>query len=35
MKVQIPDEFTCPEFNWYVKACAYSEVEYRLNNLEL
>ena len=35
VKVQIPDEFTCPEFNRYVKAHAYSEVEYRLNNLEL
>ena len=35
VKVQIPDEFTCPEFNRYVKARAYSEVEYRLNNLEL
>ena len=34
-RVQIPDEFTCPEFNRYVKARAYSEVEYRLNNLEL
>ena len=34
-KVQILDEFTCPEFNWYVKAHAYSKVEYRLNNLEL
>ena len=35
VRVQIPDEFTCPEFNRYMKACAYSEVEYRLNNLEL
>ena len=35
MKVQIPDEFTCPEFNRYVKARAYSKVEYRLNSLEL
>ena len=35
VRVQIPDEFTCPEFNRYMKAHAYSEVEYRLNNLEL
>ena len=35
VRVQIPDEFTCPEFNRYMKARAYSEVEYRLNNLEL
>ena len=35
VRVPIQDEFTCPEFNRYVKACAYSEVEYRLNNLEL
>ena len=35
MRVQIPDEFTCSEFNQYMKARAYSEVEYRLNNLEL
>ena len=34
-RVQILDEFTCPEFNRYVKARAYSKVEYRLNNLEL
>ena len=34
-RVEIPDEFTCPEFNRYVKARAYSEVEYRLHNLEL
>ena len=27
VKVQIPDEFTCPEFNRYVKACTYSKVE--------
>ena len=35
VRVPIPDEFTCPEFNRYMKARAYSEVEYRLNNLEL
>ena len=35
MQVEIPDEFTCPEFNWYKKARAYSKVQYRLNNLEL
>ena len=35
VKVQISDEFTCPEFNRYMKAHAYSEVEYRLNNLKL
>ena len=35
VRVEIPDEFTCPEFNRYVKAHAYSEVEYRLNNLKL
>ena len=35
VRVEIPDEFTCPEFNRYIKARAYSEVEYRLNNLEL
>ena len=35
VRVPILDEFTCPEFNRYVKARAYSEVEYRLNNLEL
>ena len=35
VRVEIPDEFTCPEFNRYIKACVYSEVEYRLNNLEL
>ena len=34
-RVKIPNEFTCPEFNRYVKARAYSKVEYRLNNLEL
>ena len=34
-RVEILDEFTCPEFNRYVKACVYSEVEYRLNSLEL
>ena len=34
-RVPIQDEFTCPEFNRYVKARAYSEVEYPLNNLEL
>ena len=35
VRVKIPDEFTCPEFSRYMKARAYSEVEYRLNNLEL
>ena len=35
VRVSIPEEFTCPEFNRYMKARAYSEVEYRLNNLEL
>ena len=35
VRVEIPDEFTCPEFNRYMKARAYNEVEYRLNNLEL
>ena len=35
VRVKIPDEFTCPEFNQYIKARVYSEVEYRLNNLEL
>ena len=35
VRVQIPDEFTCPEFSRYMKARAYSKVEYRLNNLEL
>ena len=35
VRVEIPDEFTCPEFSRYMKARAYSEVEYRLNNLEL
>ena len=35
VKVKIPDEFTCPEFNRYVKARSYSKVEYRLNSLEL
>ena len=35
VRVEIPDEFTCPEFNRYTKARAYSEVEYRLNSLEL
>ena len=35
VRVQIPDEFTCPEFNRYMKAHAYNEVEYRLNNLKL
>ena len=35
MRVEIPDEFTCSEFNRYMKAHVYSEVEYRLNNLEL
>ena len=35
VRVPILDEFTCPEFNWYMKARAYNEVEYRLNNLEL
>ena len=32
--VQIPDEFTCPEFNRYVRPRTYSKVEYRLHNLE-
>ena len=31
VRVEIPDEFTCPELNQYMKARAYSEVEYRLN----
>ena len=35
VRVPIPDEFTCLEFNRYMKARTYSEVEYRLNNLEL
>ena len=35
VRVEIPDEFTCPEFSRYMKARVYSEVEYRLNNLEL
>ena len=35
VRVEIPNEFTCPEFSRYMKARAYSEVEYRLNNLEL
>ena len=34
-RVQIPDEFTYLEFNQYVKARAYGELEYQLNNLEL
>ena len=34
-RVEIPDEFTCPEFSRYMKARAYSKVEYRLNNVEL
>ena len=25
-RMQIPDEFTCPEFNWYVRARAYSKL---------
>ena len=28
VRVEIPDEFTCLEFNRYVKARAYSKVEY-------
>ena len=24
VRVEIPDEFTCPEFSWYMKARAYS-----------
>ena len=35
VRVEIPDEFTCPEFSRYMKARGYIEVEYRLNNLEL
>ena len=35
VRVEIPDEFTCSDFNRYMKALAYSKVEYRLNNLEL
>ena len=35
VRVPIPDEFICSEFNWYMKARAYSKVEYQLNNLKL
>ena len=35
VRVEIPDEFTFPEFIRYMKARAYSEVEYQLNNLKL
>ena len=35
VRVEILDEFTCLEFSRYMKASAYNELEYRLNNLEL
>lgn len=33
--VEIPEEFDCPESARYMKARAYSELEYRIHNLEL
>ena len=31
----IPEEFSCPDTSRYVKARAYSELEYRIHSLEL